>query len=265
MSSLAAKIVIVLGIVWMAVVVVLPLVVEAVLLLRTMKEDQVLSGRTKALQVAIFFAVIVYLMLYPGYKVRSHQDEVKKNLAQIYAAQVTYYGEYGTYAGRKGLDGSGCFADLKWEPEGFRTYSYYCGGDRLLPFQRYERHVTNRFDPEGNWPFAIKPSSSQNHFTAMATIEVPCERGFEAWMINDANELRCLTNNEAWTFSNLITSLYFDLICGRTDLIFYPWLIMSALAPFLFLSLRSDYRHYKWVRERASSGEEKKQGRDGDG
>ena len=67
------------------------------------------------------------------FQARAKQAEAKTNLGAIFTTQVAYFGEYNTYAGRAGANGTGAFQDMGWGPEGYTVYQYFAGGDNLLP------------------------------------------------------------------------------------------------------------------------------------
>jgi hypothetical protein len=270
MSSLVAKIVMMLGAIWMVVAVVLPLVPELIILLRTKEEKHVLKSKSLFLHMAMMVAAgLGILFVFYSLKFGSYghfNAEAKTNLGALYTAQVAYFGEHNTYAGRRGVNGSGCFDDLKWRPEGETRYTYYCGGDKLLPTQR---RVVSPYDPQGNWPIDVKPQSSSHSFTIMAVTSVDADPPLDVWTTGDSKELRNLINGadkikgpgpvEIWIIHCTVILMDLDVF----SLIFFsPFLIVMVLTPFLWASLRNDWRHYKRVRERASAVSLEKQDRD---
>jgi type IV pilus assembly protein PilA len=142
--------------------------------------------------VLVIGAILLFLPNFLQFNGKAKQAEAKVNLGAIYTAQKAYFAEHHQYAGRKGENGSGTFADLGWSPEGDSLYAYYEGGDYLAPTKPA---ANASFMPPDNWPYSIHPDVSAHGFTALAIGNVdrdPCQ---DVWMINDANHLVNLTDD----------------------------------------------------------------------
>jgi hypothetical protein len=270
MSESAAKIVMVVGGIWIVVAVVLPLVPELIMMLGTKEEEHVLKNKTSFLHIAMLVLAGLEILFVGSLKFNSYnylRPEATTNLGALYVAQVEYFGEHNTYAGRKGINGNGCFDDLKWRPEGETRYAYYCGGDKLLPTKD---RVVSPYDPLGNWPVEVKPQSSSHSFTVMAIASVDSDPPLDVWTFSDSKECKNLINGSSHL--DHPDNLYIwvrncdHLLRGSggfSFIFFSPFLIVMALTPLLWASVWGDWQHYKWVRERAASGEGNKQAGDG--
>jgi len=113
---------------------------------------------------------------------RGHgQSEAKTNLGAIFTTQVSYFGEYGTYAG-----GKDCFARLGWSPEGETKYTYHCGEDAINPTKKGTTPTTCSVTAQATAPYA---------FTVCASGNVDRDATIDEWVMNDAKVLTN-TNND---------------------------------------------------------------------
>jgi len=109
------------------------------------------------------------------------QSEAKTNLGAIFTTQVSYFGEYGTYAG-----GKDCFARLGWSPEGETKYTYHCGGDTINPTRRGVAPTAC---------LAYPPVSSKRAFTVCASGNIDHDATVDEWIMNDAKVLTNVVND----------------------------------------------------------------------
>ena len=127
-----------------------------------------------------------------NFDTKAKQAEAKTNLGAIYMAQVSYFGEHNTFAGRKGEDGSGAFADLGWKPQGDTVYTYYVGDDFILPTKAYAKSAV---EPLNKIDLKIRPEVSNHGFTVLAIGNIDRDPFLDIWMINDANEILNLADD----------------------------------------------------------------------
>jgi type IV pilus assembly protein PilA len=138
--------------------------------------------------------LMVVIPNYLKFAAKSPQAEAKENLGAIFTTQVAYFGEYNTYAGRKGVNGSGAFTDMGWSPEGDTRYAYYAGGDYIAPTKPKN---TLKYKVGENWPYTIRPGVSATGFTVMAIGNIDNDPCLDVWMTNDSKELVNLYNDIA--------------------------------------------------------------------
>lgn len=275
MSEQAATIVMVIGAILISIALVVPLAPELIIRLWTKEEEKALKPKTVHLHLAMLAATglgifSVNSLIFSSYARITPEAEI--NLGELYRLQIEYFGEHNTYAGRKGINGNGCFADLKWEPnrilrrERGTRYTYYCGEDKVLPTRKGS---TSPYDPKSNWPVEVRPQSTSRSFTVMAIANVDSDPPLDVWALSDSWELKWLVDGAAkidnpgpvgkWIENFKVFLRPMNLV----SLIFLsPFLVVILLAPFLWLSVAGDWQHYQWLRHRPSA--EAKPGPGGD-
>jgi type IV pilus assembly protein PilA len=129
---------------------------------------------------AAYLIVAIALPGFIKFGGKPKQSEAKTNLGGIFTAQVAYFGEHNTYAG-----GPSAFAAMNWTPGGTGLYSYFCG-DEVIPNEVGAR-VEQR--PGGDWPYPVKPASSDTGFTCLALGNMDHDPALDVWTIDDAKQL----------------------------------------------------------------------------
>jgi type IV pilus assembly protein PilA len=141
--------------------------------------------------VPIFIAVIGILAAiaipdFLKFSAKAKQAEAKVNLGALFTMQVAYFGETSAYAQPGNGKGASCFDKLKWTPEGDTAYTYYCGDD-MIPCTKPGCTPCPNFQNES----AVGDTS----FTLMAVGNVDRDSTCDVWIINDAKELRNVSND----------------------------------------------------------------------
>ena len=125
------------------------------------------------------------------FQARAKQSEAKTNLGAIFTTQVAYFGEYSTYAGRPGDssgDGTACFADLGWGPEGDTLYTYYCGDDtENIECSKQNCAVTTCVDNTGG---ALAYQTNRDSFTVCAAGNIDRDSTTDTWSMRDSKFLK---------------------------------------------------------------------------
>jgi len=119
------------------------------------------------------------------FQARAKQSEAKTNLGAIFTTQVSYFGEYNSYAG-----GADCFIVLGWGPEGETLYNYECDGmaDNIPP-------TKGDPDPPVVACAILVSATTQFEFTMCASGNIDRDITQDEWVMNDAKVLTN-TNND---------------------------------------------------------------------
>jgi type IV pilus assembly protein PilA len=148
-----------------------------------------------ALNIWLIIVLLSLTLAVPNFlrfNTRAMQAEARMNLWAIFTAQMAYYGETNTYAGRSGENGSGAFTDMGWAPQGNTRYAYYAGGDYIAPTRP---EITIPYRPGESWIYPIRPEASGSGFTVIAVGNVDGDPCLDVWMINDEKQLTNLVND----------------------------------------------------------------------
>ena len=103
--------------------------------------------------------------------------EAKTNLAALFTAQVSYFGENNKYGTT--------FKDLGWEPEGKTKYALFLANDVLQP----------KVGGPYQLPAGITAEVTANGFTIVAVGNIDDDDTLDVWTINEKKELKNLTND----------------------------------------------------------------------
>ncbi len=158
---------------------------------------------TACLVIGIGIGVFLLLLIFIGgilaaiaipnflkFQTKAKQSEAKSNLGAIYTAQVVYYAEYNTYAGKGILDEQqfNCFELIEWQPAGQNRYRYICDTADIQ---------SEPTSTDCGIPKTIR--SSKDGFTVCAAGNIDSDDFCDVWCINDAKVLKNMSNDgEEW-------------------------------------------------------------------
>jgi type IV pilus assembly protein PilA len=109
---------------------------------------------------------------------KTKRSEVKYNLAAIYTAELSYFGEENTF--------SNSFMDIRWQPEG--TIYYYTF---TMGVEYYGLALASNPMPGG-----LSFGASATSFTVVSWGNIDNDPTVDVWYINDRKEMVTLPTND---------------------------------------------------------------------
>jgi type II secretory pathway pseudopilin PulG len=185
---------------------------------------------------AFYLLILLYLIFIPPFMrflAQSKDAEAKTNLGAIYTQQIEYRDGNGKFA--RSAPGKSVFELIDWEPQGQNRYRYYCDQDMIINMQGGNSRM---FPEPDNWPFSIRPETSDSGFTCLAAGNIDQDLAPDMWMINDQKLLTHLISdgdNVIMDPQLEITDAEYKKLMNST--LFLPWFYRRKNIMFLAYSL----------------------------
>jgi len=129
--------------------------------------------------VGVLFVAAVVIPNFLSYNARAYQTGAKRNLESIYAAEIRYKSEHGTYAEK--------FIPLKWKANQNYSYKFYLSDNEFYP------------DDTVKLPHYFRPYANKDSFSIFAVTcsyqEKPGGKlKYDIWCIDEKGNLKNIVN-----------------------------------------------------------------------